>query len=480
MQIMRRLLHWLEDRTGIGEAIGHIARHPVPPNTGWMYVFGSATLIVFVVQIVTGVALAALYVPSAGHAYDSLRYIQNDATLGWLVRGMHYIGASMMVILVGVHAIRVFLTGSYKYPREMGWITGAMLLLLTLGMGFTGQLLRWDQNGLWSVVVGAEQAGRLPLVGKEVAHGILGGATVGDATLSRFFSLHVFVIPALIFAILGLHLFMVIRNGISEPPVAGEPVERKSYRQRYRELLAKRGRPFWPDAAWRDVVFAVLVIAVLVILAWTIGAPAVSRPPDPTNINANPRPDWYLLWYFALLALLPSGTEAWVIVGGPLLLGAVLICLPLAFGTGERHPRRRPWAVAVVLVIVTMIAALSIEGYRSPWSPDFEAERLPASVVGTDRVPVARGAVLFHDKGCEYCHRIDGFGGRRGPDLSRVADRLTRDQMTIRIMNGATNMPAFADMLTPQQLSRILAFLETRATVSGTTPTSSSARRSPP
>ncbi len=476
MSWMRSVLRWLEDRTGVGQAIGKLARHPVPPRTGWMYVFGSATLVVFIVQIVTGVALAALYVPSAGHAYDSLRYIQDRATLGWLVRGMHYVGASLMVILVGIHAIRVFLTGSFKFPREMGWISGALLLLLTLGMGFTGQLLRWDQNGLWSVVVGAEQAGRTPLIGKTVAHAILGGQVVGDETLSRFFSLHVFMIPAMIFAILGLHLFLVFRNGISEPPVAGQPVERKTYRQRYRDLLEHRGRPFWPDAAWRDVLFAVLVIAVLVILAWSIGAPSVNRPPDPTNINADPRPDWYLLWYFALLALLPPGSEAYVIIGGPLLFVLVLICLPLVFGTGERHPRRRPWAVGAVLVVVTMIGALSVEGYLSPWSPDFSAKPLPVAVVGTDSGPVARGAELFHDKGCEYCHRIDGYGGRRGPDLSRVADRLTRDQMIIRIMNGATNMPAFADILTPGELSRILTFLGTRTAAK---PTGSAAPASP-
>ncbi|MEZ4837451.1 MAG: cytochrome b N-terminal domain-containing protein, partial [Caldilineaceae bacterium] len=258
--ILRSLWATVDDRTGISEAFGPILSHPVPPNAGWWYVFGSATLTAFIVQVVTGIALATAYVPSTAEAYNSLHFITTGSWFGYLLRGMHFYGASAMVVLIGIHAARTFLMASYKFPREFNWLTGVVLLFLTLAMGFTGQLLRWDQNAIWSVVVGAEQAGRTPLLGQTLADFLLAGKTLGAQTLSRFFSFHVFFIPALIFGLVGFHLFLVLRNGISEPPQAGRPVDPKRYRQWYHGLLQREGVPFWPDAAWRDVLFGAVVV----------------------------------------------------------------------------------------------------------------------------------------------------------------------------------------------------------------------------
>jgi ubiquinol-cytochrome c reductase cytochrome b subunit len=461
-RIFNRIGAWVDDRTGIPKAIGEMARHLVPPDAKWWYVFGSATLCAFMIQVVSGVALAFAYIPSASQAYSTLQFISEDAPFGHFLRGLHYYGASAMVLMVGLHMAQVFLFGSYKFPRELNWATGVLLLGFTLVMGFTGQLLRWDQNAVWSIVVGAEQAGRVPLIGKWLAHFTLGGDTVGGATLNRFFAIHVFIMPAFIFAFVGLHLWLVLRHGISEPPTAGKPVDPKTYRQEYKELIEKKGRPFWPDAAWRDTVFCVGMIVAIAALALYFGAPQLGKPPDPSIIAASPRPDWYLLWYFAVLALLPHGSENYFMVFGPLLAGILLIALPFISNRGERSPSRRPWAIAAILMIVLMIATLWVEGVNSPWSPNFKAQPLPPSVVGATAGPVFIGAQLFQAKGCLNCHLIGDDGGRRGPDLTDVASRLPKSQIILRISNGGVNMPAYAANLTPAEMDALVAFLQTR------------------
>ena len=272
---MKRLYDRIEDRTGLPGIVGKLARHPVPERTGWSYVFGSATLVCFIVLVVTGIALATGYTPTTNDAYHSISWISRQATFGRELRGIHYFAASAMVILIGIHVARVFLTGSFKFPREATWLVGVVLLLLTLAMAFTGQLLRWDQTAVWSVFIAAEQAGRTPVIGSGLAHFVLGGDTVGGPTLSRFFAFHVFFMPALIFTFIGLHLFLVIRNGISEHPKSGRPVDPATYRAWYKSLLERRGVPFWPDAAWRDLVFGVGVVAVLVTLAAVFGPPTL-------------------------------------------------------------------------------------------------------------------------------------------------------------------------------------------------------------
>lgn len=471
MQLLKRVWRWLDDLTGFSKALGPIMSHPVPParKTRWFYVFGSATLFVFLVQVATGIALSSGYASGSGQAYDSLRFI-TDAPLGRVIRGIHAFGASAMIILIGIHTIRVFLMGAYKYPRQMNWLTGAGLLLFTILMAFTGQLLRFDQTGFWTAVVAAEQAGRTPFIGNWLGHFILAGSTAGGATLSRFFSAHVFFIPAAIFLFLGLHLYLVLHNGISEPPKAGRPVDPRTYREWYHSMLKKEGVPFWPYAAWRDIVFGVAVIGVIVVLAIVVGPPELGKPPDPTIIQASPRPDWYFLWYFALLSLIPKWSETWVIILGPLVFGLFMIFLPFLGGKGERSPIRRWWSILLVIFIVVLIGHYWQLGILAPWSPRMNASQLPASVVGVTNGSIAEGARVFHDKACLYCHLISGYGGIRGPDLSDAGHRMTRAQMTTRIFSGATNMPSYNGNLTPDQLNALLDFLASRRIVVGTKP----------
>lgn len=454
--------HWFEDRTGVWSHVREFLRHPVPPGTDWRYVLGSATLVAFLLQVATGTVLATIYVPSTSDAYQSLQLITHGAFFGRLLRGMHYFGASTMMVLIGAHMSRVFLTGSYKFPREWNWLSGAALLLLTLLMAFTGQLLRWDQDGVWSGVIAAEQAARVPLIGTWLAHFILGGPTVGAPTLSRSFAIHVFFIPALIFLGVAFHIYLVLRNGISEKPAIGPTVNRATYRAWYQELIARRGRPFWPDAAWRDVVAAVALVTVVIVLAAVVGPKPLGSAPDPTQIQASPRPDWYFLWYFAVLAVIPRALEPWVIVLGPLLFGLALILLPLVANHGRRRLRDRPWAVVIVLAGVAVIAWFSHLGDEAPWSPRFGARPLEAQVVASTDPQVVHGAAVFHDRGCEFCHMIAGHGGERGPDLTHVARRLDRAQIESRILGGSTNMPAYVMTLPHSEVDDLIDFLETR------------------
>ena len=458
--MMKKIKDWIEDRTGLISLIKSAAEHKVPHNATWLYVFGSATLVCFLIQVVTGIGLAMLYQPSSGTAYASLKYIEEQAVLGSWLRGIHYFGASGMILMMGIHMIRVYLMAAYKYPREVSWISGIFLLLLTIMMGFTGQLLRWDDNGVWSAVVAAEQVGRIPIIGQAIADFLLGGQTIGGQTLSRFYSFHVFLVPAFLFLFIGLHVYLVFKNGISEPPVAGRLTNPKTYKQWYQKLLDKSGVSFYPFALWRDVLFSVLVVLFILLLGYFIGAPALKGNPNPASIDVMPQPDWYLLWIFALFALMPPEIESYVIILGPVMMIAILFALPFLSNKGERHPLRRPWAIAGVIITIAIVCTLWYEGIQSPWSPDFKTKPLPVGLTMGKDTLVITGSQLLFDKGCLYCHQVNGLGGRRGPDLTHIEKRLNLQEMTIRIVNGGSNMPAYGGSLSSKELSAILAFLQ--------------------
>lgn len=464
---MRRILRWFGERLELEDSVLAVLRHPVPASlerpVGWWYVFGSATLAVFVVMVVTGVGLAMTYVPAPNSAYDSLVFITRDATLGGLVRGTHYWGAAAMVVLALIHMSQVFLFGSYKFPREINWLSGSVLLLATLAMAFTGQLLRWDQDAFWAVVVAAEQAGRAPFLGDLLAKLVIAGQNVGGATLTRFYATHVFLIPAAIFGLLAVHLYLVIKRGISEPPEPGERVHTSTYRQRYAEIL-RRGIPFYPDAAYRDAIVAFVAVVIVVALGLVVGAPALGKQADPTVVVADPKPDWYFLGYFSLLALIPSKAESLVIIGLPTFAILYLFALPIIFPTGERHWSRRPAAIAVVAIPFVAYAALTVAAYTPTWVPVMAADaKVPDAVTRGLAPNEQHGAIVFVQKSCFACHTIAGAGGRRGPDLSDAGARIPRDRIVQRILTGGGGaMPAYSGSISPQDLDDLVNFLETR------------------
>ena len=283
------------------------------------------------------------YKPDPNSAYESIQHITNDVTLGWLVRGMHRWGASVFIILMFFHMARVFLFGAYKYPRELNWIIGVLLLALGMFEGFTGYLLPWDQTAYWATVVGINLNGTAPFLGPFIASILRGGAEIGRDTLSRFYSLHMLVVPGAILGLIGLHLYLVIRLGVTSPPwskdaagagsrrgtgsgaarsrategarrqrkarVVSSIDERRAAFQRYKEDVKERGKPFFPYAMFHDTVMSLVVVCVIIGLAviWQVHRPARAAlqgdKADPGTTSFVPRPDWYFYFLFYLLRI---------------------------------------------------------------------------------------------------------------------------------------------------------------------------------
>lgn len=237
---------WLDERLGIGMVVRATLLHPVPRTVNWWYVLGSAVLTTFLIQVVTGIFLAFTYAPTPDHAYASLDYITHQQLLGNVLRGIHYWGASAMVTLIFAHMAAHFLTGSYKYPRELQWVTGVFLLFATLVMAFTGQVLRWNQDAYWGLSVAIAQAARTPLIGPLAAQLFAAGPEINGQTLTHIYIIHMLLIPGGIFALIGVHLYLVIYKGISEWPVPNKPVDPRTYWAEYEEILHTDGEPFFP------------------------------------------------------------------------------------------------------------------------------------------------------------------------------------------------------------------------------------------
>jgi ubiquinol-cytochrome c reductase cytochrome b subunit len=376
-----RLLDWLHARSGYRTGLRHVLDEPLPPGTSWWFTLGSALLFLIAVQLVTGAVLTMYYAPTPDHAWESVRFIMREARLGWLVRGLHFFGASAIVIAVALHILRVIFFGSYKAPRELTWLTGVALLLVLLAFALTGYLLPWDQRAYWATVVTINLVGLPPLIGPPLATLVRGGAEVGALTLTRWYAAHVILLPALLALLVGGHLYLMRRHGISGP-VRARPGER---------------RPFFPYQAARDVTVSLALAAGLVALA-SYGMPELEAPADPADATYTPRPEWYFLGLFQLLKYFPS---RWEIVGALLIPGvavAALALLPWLDRSPDRDPRRRRGILAAVSAAMLAIVALTTAGWRDT-GPGASG---PAHGVWTPRQ--IAGAVLAETAGCERCH----------------------------------------------------------------------------
>src|SRR5215210_8103225 len=213
LEVGQTIVDWTEDRTGAVTMIEHFLYEPVPKRGKWLYTLGSATLFLITLQFLTGILLLFYYVPTADNAWDSIYYIMNDAYFGWYIRGIHFWSANALVVVIGLHMVRTFLSGSYKAPREMNWVVGVFLILIVTILAFSGYALRWDQEGFWAWEVGTMIASYTPAIGNWAITTLLGGDTAGPATLSRVFALHVWLLPAALAPLIGIHLYLLRKHG---------------------------------------------------------------------------------------------------------------------------------------------------------------------------------------------------------------------------------------------------------------------------
>lgn len=416
---------WFDDRTGYRKLVSGALDEEVVGGARWAYVFGSGLLAVFSIQVVTGLLLMATYTPSVTGAWSSVFYIQNKIAGGWFVRGLHAYGAQAMIIVLGMHLLQVAIYGAYKKPREVTWWFGLALLGVVQGLALTGYLLPWDQKGYWATKVATNIAGTLPVIGGAAQTLIVGGTEYGQTTLTRFYVLHVGVLPATLVLLVVAHVYLFRRNGATPPPDAD---------------LTKVD-PFYPNQVFKDVAFAVLVMAVMAILTAISGGGHLDAPADPTA-DYPPRPEWYFLFLFELLKYLPGSMElvGTVILPG-LALGFLFILPFLDRGESNRVRDRLPWMVPifvgglgiVVLTLMSLQADASDEAFQAARADaHVRAERAvelakdgippggPLAMLASD--PMTRGADVYAQH-CQSCHLLDGEGERAAPDHDGFGSR---------------------------------------------------------
>ncbi len=421
MSINSGIIDWLDERYRIMAILRPQMDEPIPGGAKLWYILGSSTLFAFILQVVTGAFLMVYYVPTPDHAYESIKYI-DSISFGWFVRGIHHWGASAMVILVALHMLRIFIWGAYKKPRELNWVSGAILLLMVLAMAFIGYLLPWDQKAYWATEVGTSIAGTPPVIGSIIEGALRGGNELGALSLSRFFSIHTMIVPGIIAIFIGFHLLFLVRAG-----PAG------SWNARPDDT-----RPFYPYQTVRDAIGMLIVFFILIMFARYVTFPlAVSaNPPIATFI---PRPDWYFLFLFQLLKIFPGKFEIIGTTFIPAVAFIILLILPFIYRSPTRDPSRRPISISVAAIVVLSLIILTVMGFQSTPSNGYTIYTMEYNSLG-EKINFTDGPdwLAVQGGGCAVCHGLDGAGGKNVPNCTATPPNITYQELKGNYLNNDT------------------------------------------
>ena len=429
--MLNQLADWLDNRTGYRAILHEALEEPIPGGARWRYVFGSALSTTFLIQVATGLLLMLSYSPSASTAWGSVFFINHEMTLGWFIRGIHHFGSQAMVVLLAMHLLQVLVAGAYRAPREVNWWFGMALLFLTLGFSLTGYLLPWDQKGYWATKVATNIMGGAPVLGPALQKVVVGGPDYGNQTLTRFYGLHVGVLPTLFVMALAAHVAMFRRHGLTPPRDAHKRTEGK----------------FWPEQLFMDSVASLAVLGVLLYFVLSEGGANLDAPADPSSSDYPARPEWYFLSLFQMLKLFPGKREVIGTIVIPTAIMVVMLLVPL-------FDRILPRKLAHFLACSFVFALVGGAGYltNEAWNADardqpYQASRAKADdarrralVLAADpavrvppdgsayvllRDPLTHGKAVLDQK-CLGCHVFEGKGmgeARTGSDLAGFGTR---------------------------------------------------------
>ena len=447
-----RFVQWLDQRMGIDSLLHEALDEPIPGGASWAYVFGSGLLFLFVSQIITGIFLALYYVPSADHAHTVVSYIVKEVSSGSFVRSIHAYGSSGIIILLLLHIGQTILYGSYKGRRELLWLSGCIILALMLGMAFTGYLLPWDEKAYFASAVGTNLISEVPFIGPPLQQLVRGGDQMGTLTVSRFYVLHVFVLPALLIGFIAAHVFFFRKAGAAGP-IKEDPVRPKL-----------PPVPFYPRQVIIDAVFAIVLIGILAMIAIVIPmdlGPAA----NPADTAFLPRPEWYYRPAFQWLKYL-SGP--WSLIGGiilPALLALIFAGVPFLDRRLERRPWRRPIVVGAFFLFLVAYTSLGVASYRDdqrdpgvaaqmhkqeedakafmrkPFVPQTAAGSASAALASADP-KVLKGLAIFQAQSCSSCHGDGGVGTAAAGPLTSVGQKYTEAQLIALLRTPNDKMSA--------------------------------------
>jgi ubiquinol-cytochrome c reductase cytochrome b subunit len=465
--VFARLRGWLVHRFGLRPIYDNFLLRRVPKDP-WYAGDGMAMLLLMTIQIVTGMFLALSYSPSVDSAYQSVRYITHQQFLGGFVRGMHYWSGGLWVVILVWHLFRQLLIGGYKEPREGTWLLGVVLFFLVITMSFLGYALRWDERAVYGIKVSLNHFYRVPWIGEHLVMLVQGGPELGTLTLTRFYAMHVIILPMLLVGLATYHVYLIVLRGTVPPTEKEKPIYSVEQQKRVYKQDAhseERGEMFYPTTQVRLSHMPLLAFFSVLALTLTLG-PAPLFPEANLTERSFPYEEWWFAWYSSLAAQLPPGWASIFYVGFPIALFVVLILLPFVDRGPYRGMKHRPVAIAVVVGCAIALFYLSGLRRQSPWTawPSDVPPSVPAGIVLNEGAE--RGRVLFAQYGCNTCHAIAGDGPPFGPDLAALEQRYSRSEIRQWILQPPADvpMPGYAGRISEEDLERIVEFVHVAQT----------------